>query len=276
MFFKKEVGTIVAYDKSQFLIRDIVECGQLFRFEYLDSSTCKIISKNKICILKDAPDCVTINCDDTDYFTDYFDLSVDYNHIKGILKDADTDKALEFGKGIRMLKQDPVETLFSFIVSQNNNIPRIKSIIAGLSESLGEKISDTDYAFPSVESLASRDENFYKSLGLGYRAEYIVDTARRVLDGFDLDLSRLSSDEARRRLMTLKGVGPKVADCILLFGYSRMDVFPVDTWGEKIYRDLIAGDASSSAKMALALRDRFGDLAGYAQQYLFYYYRNNF
>ncbi len=276
MFFQKEIGAIVAYDKSQFLIKDVVESGQLFRFEYLDEKTCKIISKNKICILKDNPDCVTMCCDDTDYFADYFDLSVDYNRIKGIMKDAETIKALEYGKGIRMLKQDPVETLFSFIVSQNNNIPRIKSIILRLSAALGEKISDVDYAFPSVEKLASQDETFYKNMGLGYRAEYIVDTARRVADGFDLDLRALSSDEARRRLMTLKGVGPKVADCILLFGYSRMDVFPVDTWGEKIYRDLIGGGEKSPEKMARALRDRFGDLAGYAQQYLFYYYRNNF
>ncbi len=276
MLYQKEVGTIVVCDKSQFLIKDIVESGQIFRFSYLDDKTCKIISKNKICILKEQNDCVTINCDDTDYFENYFDLSVDYNDIKGYLKSPDMENALKYGSGLRMLNQDPVETIFSFIVSQNNNIPRIKKIIHDLSTSLGEKISSTDYAFPEVEALASKDVDFYRSLGLGYRAEYMVDTAMRLSDGFNLDLKDLDSDTARKTLMTLKGIGPKVADCILLFAYGKKDVFPVDTWGEKIYHDIIGGTEKRPENMSKALRTRFGEFSGYAQQYLFYYYRNNF
>ncbi len=274
MLYEKTETSIIIYDKSQFSVRDIVESGQLFRYQYQEGR-CKIFSKDKNCILKEQKDCVIITTRDVDYFENYFDLTTDYTEIKARLKPYVLDKALSYGGGIRMLKQDAMETIFCFIVSQNNNIPRIKSIIEKLSKALGQ---DTDgcYAFPTVEKLSTKDETFYKSLGLGYRSQYLVEVSRAIRDGFSIDLSHMDTDTARAHLLQLKGVGPKVADCILLFGYGRMDVFPVDTWVKKIYIDLIGDGERSPVKMAKALREKFGTLSGYAQQYLFYYYRNNY
>ncbi len=266
--------SIIVHDISQFSVRDIVESGQIFRYQYIGCD-CKIFSEDKNCILKGQKDCVIIETKDVPYFVNYFDLGRDYNSIKGALAPLVQERALSYGSGIRMLKQAKIETIFSFIISQNNNIPRIKSIIERLSAALGKEV-DGHRAFPSVDALASQSVDFYKDMGLGYRSQYIVDTARAIQDGFCIDLDDMSTDAARAYLMTLKGVGPKVADCILLFGYGRMDVFPVDTWVKKIYADLIGDGEKSPTKMAKALREKFADLSGYAQQYLFYYYRNNY
>lgn len=180
--------------------------------------------------------------------------------------------AIDFGQGIRILQQDPFETLISFIISANNHIPRIKSIIERLSTALGDRC-DGFNAFPTAKALSGKDADYYFKAGLGYRAPYIVETARAVKDGFDLDgLQTLSTDKARKELMTLKGVGPKVADCILLFGFGREDVFPVDTWIKKVYNSYF-GHEDNPAKIRKALTDKFGDLSGYAQQYLFFYKR---
>lgn len=174
---------------------------------------------------------VEIACTDENFFVKYFDLCKNYDIIRLKLGDKGLFRAaIDFGQGIRILQQDPFETLISFIISANNHIPRIKSIIERLSTALGDRC-DGFNAFPTAKALSGKDADYYFKAGLGYRAPYIVETARAVKDGFDLDgLQTLSTDKARKELMTLKGVGPKVADCILLFGFGREDVFPVDTW----------------------------------------------
>lgn len=274
MLYTKEDNRITIRDLSQFDTKHIVDCGQLFRYETRDGNV-EIIAENKKCVLKTQKDCVIIESDDADYFENYFDLATDYNAVKALLEPFGIDKAIEYGNGIRLLRQSPFETIISFIVSANNNIPRIKGILNRMADALGEDMGDYR-AFPTPEALARQNAAFYKSLGAGYRAEYIVDTARRVADGYDVDLYDVPTDEARKRLLSLMGVGDKVADCILLFAYRKEDVFPVDTWVKKIYADLIDEREKNPKTMAKILRNKFGNLAGYAQQYLFYYYRNNF
>lgn len=274
MLYTKEGNRITVCDLSQFDTEHIVDCGQLFRYR-TQGGNVEIIAENKKCVLKTLKDCVIIESNDADYFENYFDLATDYNAVKASLKPFGIDKAIEFGKGIRLLRQSPFETIISFIVSANNNIPRIKGILNRMADALGEDMGGYR-AFPSPEALARQNAAFYKSLGAGYRAEYIVDTAKRIADGYDIDLYDVPSDEARKRLLSLKGVGDKVADCILLFAYRKGDVFPVDTWVKKIYADLIDDREKNPRTMAKILRNKFGNLAGYAQQYLFYYYRNNF
>ncbi len=275
MLIEKTETSIIVRDISQFSVRDIVNSGQLFRYYYNKEGDCIIFSQDKNCILKDKKDYVIIETEYVDYFEKYFDFETDYTLVKEALKPHDIDKAIAYGGGIRMLKQDKIETIFSFIISQNNNIPRIKSIIDRLSRTLGREC-DGYYAFPTVEALASQDQDFYKSMGLGYRSQYIVKTARAILDGFSVDIDGMDTDTARAHFMSLVGIGPKVADCILLFGYGRMDVFPVDTWVKKIYSDLEDTKEKDVKKMAKALRKRFGAFSGYAQQYLFFYYRDNY
>lgn len=265
---------ITIFDLSQFNIGQILESGQVFRFSG-EKNNYKIIVKNVICHLKYENDRAIISTSDIDFAKKFFDLDRDYAPIKRKLESFPLmRKAIEFGSGIRILNQPPLETIISFIVSANNNIPRIKGILTRLCEHLGEDFGDYR-AFPTLEALASEDESFYKRIGAGYRASYITDTVRMLCEGFDLDLYSVPTLEARKRLMTLKGVGGKVADCILLFAYHKEDVFPMDTWCKRIYRDFALPATKSCPNMAQTLTDMFGNLSGYAQQYLFFYYRQN-
>ena len=170
--------------------------------------------------------------------------------------------ALNSAKGIRILRQDRWETLCSFIISQNNNIPRIKGIIGRLCEAFGERI-DGGYAFPSADRIASLTEEQLAPIRSGFRARYILDAARRVTDGrTDLDaVSAMIYDDAKKYLMQIKGVGNKVADCVLLFGYGFFDAFPKDVWIKRVIEKYYGENFDESI---------FKPYGGIAQQYLFY------
>ncbi len=272
MDYSVEKGKITVFDPQRFDIKKTLECGQVFRYKNSGESY-EVIAGKERAIIKNSKNCAEISCTDENFFVKYFDLCRNYDIIDLKLRDKGLIcAAIDFGRGIRILNQSPFETLISFIISANNHIPRIKSIIERLSATLGEEM-DGYHAFPTAEALASRDEDFYLRQGLGYRAPYVAETARKIAQGFDLNaVYGMSSTEAAKYLMTLKGVGPKVADCILLFGYGKPDVFPVDTWIKKVYNSYF-GAEDNPAKIRKALTERFGDLSGYAQQYLFYYKR---
>ncbi|MDD4110905.1 MAG: DNA glycosylase [Clostridia bacterium] len=231
-----------------------------------------------------------------------FDLETDYQEIKeGILslikrKDFKLDKnvikkAMEFGYGIRILNQDFFEIIISFIFSQNNNIKRIKSSLDRLREELGNEIKldlskiknkglkeilkdEKFYSFPEQEAFLNKDEKYFKSIGAGYRANYLVKFFKDIKN---LDLDEMpfqDSKDLRDDLIKLNGIGRKVADCILLFGLDRKDVFPVDTWICKIYNDLTCENVKNIAtNISNILEEEFGELSGYIQQYLFYFKR---
>ncbi len=267
---------ILINDTEEFQPKHIFECGQVFR--YLNSSSGhKIFSKNSFCGLIYAHRYVTIEATNPYEWVNYFDLERDYGAIKaeltgqfGIL-----NRAVEFGSGIRILNQDPYEMILSFIISANNNIPRIQGIINKLCTRAGEELENGYFGFPQVEALKDKKEDFFKDLGAGYRASYLVKTVDAINNGFNLDLKAMDTETARRHLMKLTGVGRKVADCILLFGYHRTDVFPVDVWTERVHDDLFGKSDISPEAKANRLCSHFGQLSGYAQQYLYYYYREN-
>ena len=170
---------------EDFDIRRILDCGQVFRY-FPEEGGYTVISGDKLCRVTQDESRAVISSDDPDYFADYFDLSADYRAIRGELQDKPfMREAVEYGRGIRILRQQPFETLMSFIVSANNHIPRIKGILNRICEKLGRDIGGGRFAFPSPEAMAAKDEAFYASLGAGYRAEYLADTARRIADGFD-------------------------------------------------------------------------------------------
>ena len=180
--------------------------------------------------------------------------------------------------GLRLLNQNSEEMIYSFIISQNNNIPRIKLIISRICEGLGQRTSSPFgdfYAFPSSSALAAKEPEYYRSLGAGYRDVFISDTARRIAAEGIERLYGLPGDELRRQLLTYKGVGPKVADCICLFGFGRRDAFPVDTWIEKLYREDFGGTLTDRNKINAYFTSLFGQFSGYMQQYLFYAKRSN-
>ena len=272
----------IVFDSQNFNILDTLECGQVFRFLPYEKGY-KVFSIDKCAYAYAENQTTVIECEDNhyDYFYNYFDLDRDYNKINKRAKDLGVEiitKSAELGKGIRLLNQDLFEVSVSFIISQNNNIPRIKSIIEKLCFSLGEKktfLGEEYYAFPTAKAMSKMDVEFYKSIGLGYRAEYVKNFASLVSDGLDLSvLKTLDTIDLKNRLISFKGIGPKVADCITLFGYKKSDSFPVDTWIEKVYREDLDGALLDRKKIAIELSKRFKDDAGYIQQYLFYYKRS--
>ena len=271
----------VEFNSEFFNVKDTLECGQVFRFIPFKEGY-KVFSLDKCCYCYNKGEKAIIECfeSEKEYFINYFDLERDYKSIyNSALNEEDIlSNCAKLGKGIRILNQDIVETLISFIVSQNNNIPRIKKILEKLCFELGEKrtqFNDTYYTFPSISRMASENVEFYRSIGLGYRAEYVKRLVVAINDGLDIkSFSNLSSSELKKRLIKIHGVGPKVADCVMLFGFHKSDSFPVDTWIEKVYRENFNGKLKDREKIAKYFTDRFKDKSGYYQQYLFYYKRS--
>lgn len=269
-------------DSEFFNVKDTLECGQVFRFTPYEAGF-KVFCLDKCAYCYNQNDVAVIECDDNDesFFTNYFDLEKDYADVYRSAISYGSEVltlSANLGKGIRILNQSPYETLVSFMVSQNNNIPRIKGSIEKLCFSLGEERifnGEKYYTFPSAEALEKADVDFYKSIGLGYRAEYVYTLSKKLRSGYNLDeLKNLSTDMLKKELLKIYGVGPKVADCVSFFGYNKTDSFPVDTWIEKVYRENFNGTLTSREKIANYFVGLFKDYSGYFQQYLFYYKRS--
>lgn len=270
----------IVYKSEFFSAKDTLECGQLFRYVPQNAGYL-VFSADKACYLETIGEETRVTSDDPEYFGSYFDIGRDYSAIYSraiAVGNKFLADAAESGRGIRILRQDREEALFSFIISQNNNIPRIKGIIERLCAALGEErcFGSARYrTFPKAAFIAQKTPDFYKSLGLGYRADYLPAVADALLHGFDLaEADKLSTAELKKELVKLKGVGPKVADCVLLFGFGRSDSFPVDTWMEKIYREDYGGDISSRMAIADWFVKEYGGDAGFFQQYMFHKKRN--
>lgn len=253
-----------------FDVEQTLDCGQVFRF-VKDGNAFKVCAKNHMARIEDKGCEYSVVCDDKDFFEKYFDFDTDYAAIQQTVQDGGfVSEAIEYGKGIHILRQDPIEAIFSFIISQNNHIPRIKGIIERICGTLGEDMGEY-HAFPSVEKLASAGEDFYASIGAGYRAAYLDRVAKTLLDEDVNEWEKLSTSDLRSKLLSLYGVGRKVADCALLFGFSRFDVFPVDTWIKKAFESEYEG--VSPEKMSDLLIEKYGENAGFVQQWAFYYKR---
>ncbi len=273
IFIEKQ-DCIEIIDNSDFVIENILECGQIFRFKKVDNGYIIYAKEQKIQVYCQKVG-YKIIAQNLEFVKKYFDLYNNYANIKlDLLKSNLTTKAIEYGHGIRILNQDPFEMLISFIISANNNIPRIKKIIEGICERVGRNMGDF-YAFPTIDELANLTEQDFKDLGCGYRSAYLFDTINKLRNGFDLDeLYGMDTISARNKLMELKGVGKKVADCILLFAYHKTDVFPTDTWIVKLYKDLY-GEEKPAVFVSNYFAKLFNVNSGYAQQYLYYEKMNN-
>ncbi len=218
--------------------------------------------------------------------TNYFDLNRDYSEIKEKLSkiDENVNLSIQYGEGIRILNQDLWETIISFIISANNNIPRIKGIIERLSQKYGKEIDwngEKYYTFPTPEELKDVKVQDFRDLGTGFRDIRLYETTRMVLENKVVlkELYNIDTLEARDELLTLSGVGPKVADCILLFSdLKRFDVFPIDVWVRRVMNELYIKNPDETKvnkrDIARIAKEKFGDLEGLAQQYLFYWKRD--
>lgn len=274
MIYDIENNVIKVYDKTQFNPEHILECGQVFRYGKDENGNYFVISKDQRATIIEKQDCYEIISNNPEYFIEYFDLNTDYNEIKNKLKQNKVlQPMLDFGYGIRILKADPLEMIFSFTISQNNNIKRIKQIVERLCE-IG-KVNEKYKSFPTIDELFNAPLSFYESLGAGYRAKFLKELSTSLKDVNLEEISKLSTDEIYDFLINLKGVGPKVASCVLLFGFHKTEKFPVDTWLEQVYYNHFSKEKRTRDQMQEYFENEFGRYSGIAQQYLFYYERNN-
>lgn len=287
------MSNIVMLDHlNHFDITQILESGQVFGFEKISEHSYLLNAKQKLIKVTQQPYSSSAIIYNTtiseidEVWIPYFDIDTDYAKIANTLasKDEYMAQAVEFGKGIRILHQDPWEMLISFIISQNKSIPHIKQCIKNISVKYGVPLDEVDsdgqhyHTFPTAKELSGATEEELRECKVGFRAPYIMDACHKVLNGEIIlnDLWILSVDEAREKLMTIKGVGPKIADCILLFAYGKAEVFPTDVWIKRVVEGLyFEGREVKPAEIQAFAKSYFGPLAGYAQQYLFYYGREN-
>ncbi len=259
---------------------DTLSCGQVFRYKEYKKGYL-LISLDKICYIYTDGENTVIETEDENYFRSYFDLSRDYAEIfsKAINYGNKTlNLSAKSGKGIRILKQDAFEMLFTFIISQNNNVKRIASTVEKLCEKVGKKVGSpfiSYNAFPTLEELSTLTEKDYKELGFGYRGNYFIKVINALKSGLGVEKLKLLGDkDLYNALTSLHGVGDKVANCIMLFGFFRTKTFPVDTWIEKIYINHFNGKEKDRKKMAEWFIAEFDEHSGYIQQYLFHYIKN--
>ncbi|MGI6721534.1 MAG: DNA-3-methyladenine glycosylase family protein [Anaerovoracaceae bacterium] len=271
------MNRVVIDNVRDFDVRDTFECGQCFRWEAEEDGSYTGIAAGRI---------ANISCRDgrlvldnvspqayRDFWHDYLDLGRDYGKIRSYLASRDEVicRAMNYGSGIRILAQEEWETLVSFIVSANSNIPRIKKNIGMLAEMFGEPEGEYRgrmyYSLPDAEKMASLSLEDLAPVRLGYRAPYLIKTARMVVD----DGGVIDGDDLEK----YAGVGPKVAACVSLFGFHRIDSFPIDTWVKQVMNRLYGIEKSDTAAMRQLAEERFSPYGGIAQQYLFYYMREN-
>lgn len=264
-------GTEIKLTDS-FDLKNTFDCGQCFRWnENSDGSYTGIVGDRQCHIYKDNNIVIIENCTESDFLNiwkDYLDLDNDYNKIRNEITELCPKLlyAVESIDGIRILNQNPWEALCSFIISQNNNIPRIKGIVSRLCENFGEKCGN-GYTFPSADTIARLTVDDLAPLRSGFRARYIIDAAQKVSGG-QVNLEKMGTaplDECRKELMQITGVGAKVAECTLLYGLHRLEAFPIDVWMKKALATLFS---EVSIK-------KLGRYAGIAQQYIFHYSRLN-
>ena len=275
---------------NTFELKDIFECGQCFRWDKQEDGSYIGIVKNNVIKVAKKEDTVIFKSVGEDNLeelvTYYFDLERDYEKIKEELSKIDDNmkKSIEYGKGIRILNQDLWETIISFIISANNNIPRIKGIIDRISKTYGKEIifeNKSYYTFPLASELSKASIEDLRKLGLGFRDVRVYETTKIIAEN-KVDLVYLSNEKdfnkVRNILLTLPGVGPKVADCILLFSsLKRWEAFPIDVWVRRVMNELYIGNQDETKvkkeQIEKIAYEKFGSLAGIAQQYLFYWKR---
>ena len=271
MEYKILNNDIILTNVKNFDLNETFNCGQCFRWNEKSENDFIGVAKDKVLeIIKNENNIILKDVSEKEFkeiWFNYFDLGLDYDIPKKQLSKLHPilKKASEFAPGIRILQQEPWEALCSFIISQNNNIPRIKGIVERLCANFGKRIKANYFTFPKAEVIANLTEDDLLCIRSGFRAKYILDAARKVSSN-EINLSGIKEmpiSEARAELMKIKGVGPKVADCALLYGLHMLEAFPIDTWMSKAMKEFFPD----------LTREDFGEYAGIAQQYVFHYIR---
>lgn len=279
-YFEQDKKIIVT-DIESFDIEQILECGQCFRFEKIKDKHYIIIAHEKVLNIKQDNDKIeffpTNKKDFENIWINYFDLKTNYKEIKKQLeKDPILKDAINFAPGIRILNQDPWECLISFIISQNNRIPMIKQVIKNISEKYGNNLNNY-FSFPTISQLKVANNDDLMLCKTGFRSKYILDAINKI-ENKQVCLESLYSnslEDSKQILMNIKGVGTKVADCVLLFSLKKSEVFPTDVWIKRVMEHFYFDKQETNIKTIHEFaKNKWQHLSGYAQQYLFYYARS--
>ena len=261
---------MIVKEIQYFNLEQIAESGQCFRWMRLEQDRYRIIAFGKSLEISQDGDIISFDCSEEDFnniWYDYFDLGTDY---EGIIKDVNENdiflkKAVDAAGGIRILNQELWEMVISFVISQNNNIPRIKKSIEAVCKGIGKQLNGGIYCFPTFDEIKNSDKDVIRGAGLGYRDEYIIGLCEKYTQKMILDVAKdMSYEQALKYYMTFKGIGKKVANCICLFGLHQLDACPIDTWMQKIIDEEYNGEMPAWMQ---------GEYAGVYQQYAFYYKR---
>jgi len=276
---------IIIKGVDNFELDHIFECGQCFRWNKQPNGNYIGVAYGRVIEVEKKDNDVKIyNVKEEEFnniWCDYFDLKRDYTAIKEeFQKDPLLKKSVDFGHGIRLLQQEPFELTISFIISSNNRIPMIKRAINNLSKKWGKAIEykgEVYYTFPAVSDLEKASIEDIQSCGLGFRSRYVNDTVHKIYTGkVNLKFIKSQGDDiCHEELKKLNGIGPKVSDCIMLFSMQKYSAFPVDVWVKRAMQFFYLAPDVSLPKIREFARDKFENLAGFAQQYLFYYAREN-
>ena len=269
--------------KNNFDLKSTITCGQIFRFTLEDDNSYTIVIKDRVINLKEEKDYIIIESSKEDNLKeiiyDYFDLYRDYEKIETeiIKKDNKITDAIIFSKGLKMIHQEPFETLIAYIISQNNRVPSIANALNLLSLNYGEKVIFKDkeyYLFPSLESLSKLSVIDFRNCKVGFRDKYLYEIIECINDKkLELDkIYEMNGDEALKYLIEFKGIGMKVASCILLFAYQKFDVYPVDTWVKKFMKEDY--NIEGERNIREFTYNTYKEYSGLAIQYMFNYKRN--
>lgn len=269
--------------KNNFDLRSTITCGQIFRY-FEDENGFTVILKDRVIKLTEDNDQILVESNKEENLKevvyDYFDLDRDYELIeKNILKkDKNLKEALAFSRGLKMIHQDPFETLMSYIISQNNRVPSIANALNLISYNYGEKVTFKNkdyYLFPEFDKLKNLSEEDFRKCKVGFRDKYICGILKSINEK-DLDLDsiyNMDSEKSLNYLMSFKGIGNKVASCILLFAYQKFDVYPIDTWVKKFMKEDYNIEGEKNIKEFTL--NTYNEYSGLAIQYMFNYKRNN-
>lgn len=286
MKYEVRNNTLVITELTDFDLRKSATCGQAFRWVETEAEAgerCAFLCpiRGRAIRAAETENGLTVYpCaeDEAALFIDYFDLGRDYKAIEALIEaDPRLSVCLPGATGIRVFNQEPFEALISFIISANNNIKRISGIVERLCRLAGEKLDFCGrelYSFPTPEAIAALTTEQLTAIGTGYRAPYIIASAKRIADGYDLEkLRTMSLADARKELLTFMGVGPKVCDCILLFSLGHTDAFPIDVWIDRAMKELFFDSVPpKKAEMEQAVLS-IGQYSGIIQQYIFFHAR---
>lgn len=268
---------------DNFNLKDTITCGQIFRFEELDDSSFDVILSDRVINIKQEDNNLIINSSNMnnieEVIRNYFDLNYDYNSINKKLLEIDKNnkEIIDACIGLKMINEPKLEVIISYILSSNNRVPQIKNALDNISKTYGKKVIFNNkeyYLFPTLEEISVCDLDTLRSCKTGFRDKYIYEFVNKVINKeFDINLiDNMNSEDALNYLMSLSGVGEKVASCILLFGYHRFDVFPIDTWVKKYMKDKYNIEGVNNIRKFT--NDKYQELSGIAIQYMFHYKRN--